>query len=613
MSQEVVNALLFLFNHLGQPKTGIEDKIKANFDIMKDLLAKALPKGFEAKKQPGGPYKLNKDKKEVEIDPNKIQLVQDYFWIRGEDSRIKDAPVSYSLFLAKEDGHIQVRVSVEIITSYGSESRKEKSFKARTTYESMLNLGLRTPGLVYFYDGKAHTDYDKNIPFAFIKDKSEKRHVEVAKLIDMTDTDDDKLQSDISNAVKELQPYYEQATKQSSQPEIVQPAPKAEDKAPSESETKKITQQPLSQPLSFPKNIILFGPPGTGKTYHSIAYAEAIVERRQDVLDKLQSGDNIADYEKLKSDFDKDLVERDSEGKVISGHVCFTTFHQSYSYEDFIEGIFPDLNKSGSISYTLKSGVFKSLCDYAENKPEENFVLIIDEINRGNISKIFGDLISLVEEGKRIGESNELRATLPYSKEKWGVPSNVYLIGTMNTADRSIERIDTALRRRFHFIEAMPNPSLLEKYKQVRKADNTLVDLPLSELLTAMNDRITYVFDREHQIGHSYFLDIHVDSNGVYSLKDLAHVFRSEIVPLLQEYFYNNYQKIRYVLGIGDSTTSSDDNIITEKERSAYASYNFESIDEGDDEEKVYEVNNGAFDNVENYQKILDKESPVEL
>lgn len=595
MSQKIVNSLLFLFEHLGQSKTNIEDKIKSSYDNMKSLMQKALPDGFVAKKQPGGPFRLNRNKEEVKLNPNEKQMVQNYFWVRGEDKKIKDAPVSFSLFLYKQNNQIQVRVSVEIITAYGSEAKKSKCFSARSAYESMLNLGLN-PGLFYFYDDETHTAYDENVPAEFIRSKEVQKHVEVVKLIELNDnSNDEQLLSDIKEAIRELQPYYNQATSKTGESENLQTALTASvDSKPSIA---------IKQTLSFPKNTILFGPPGTGKTYHSIAFAEAIVEKRQDVLDKLLSGEDIAEYAKLKNSFDKELIKTDENGKITNGHICFTTFHQSYSYEDFMEGIFPDVDKNGNIKYKLRPGVFKSLCDYAKDRLKENFVIIIDEINRGNISKIFGDLISLVEEGKRIGESNGLTATLPYSKETWGVPVNVYLIGTMNTADRSIERIDTALRRRFHFIETRPEPSLLEKYKQIAKADNTTEDLSLSELLTAMNDRIAYVFDREHQIGHSYFLTIPVDANGTYSLKELSRVFRHEIIPLLQEYFYNDYQKIRYILGLGGQT--SVNGIITEKERSGFVSFNFENIDGGDDEEKVFEVNNDAFDVVDTYKKIL--------
>lgn len=162
----------------------------------------------------------------------------------------------------------------------------------------------------------------------------------------------------------------------------------------------------------------------------------------------------------------------------------------------------------------------------------KNFIIIIDEINRGNVSKIFGELITLIEPSKRIGESEELKVTLPYSGKKFGVPKNVYILGTMNTADRSITSLDTALRRRFEFIEMMPDPSVLsDNYK----------DVNLQELLKAINTRIEYLLDREKTIGHAFFI-------GVKNLEDLKKVFQNKIIPLLQEYFYNDYALINAVL-----------------------------------------------------------------
>ena len=192
------------------------------------------------------------------------------------------------------------------------------------------------------------------------------------------------------------------------------------------------------------------------------------------------------------------------------------TFHQSYGYEDFIEGIKPTLI-NGNISYEVKAGVFKKFCDEARMRPTENFVFIIDEINRGNISKIFG----------------ELSVTLPYSQEEFTVPKNVYILGTMNTADRSIALIDTALRRRFDFIEMMPRPEFLS---------DDVDGVNLQEMLTTLNTRLETLLDREHTIGHAYFIKC-------TTLADLAKIFRNKIIPLLQEYFFDDHEKIREVLG----------------------------------------------------------------
>ncbi|EAI4441110.1 endonuclease [Campylobacter lari] len=398
-----------------------------------------------------------------------------------------------------------------------------------------------------------------------------------------------------------------------------------------------------------PLNQILYGPPGTGKTYHTIDKALEIL------------GENLAnkDRDEKKAKFDEYVKNR---------QIVFTTFHQSYGYEEFVEGIKPRIDSkenSKEVEYEIKDGIFKELCkkaldnyensilnidelnkkielkekvenflnwlletnepigktkggnffvvdindktvmiysegverfdgnfnlsisifmellkhkdefnnaaemfkkvfdrDYAdrthtyyfnlvkkfkayekqstaknENKKNNDnslkpYIIIIDEINRGNVSKIFGELITLIEPSKRIGESEGLKVTLPYSGEKFGVPKNVYIIGTMNTADRSITSLDTALRRRFEFIEMMPKPNVL--------SDNCK-GVNLQKLLEAINTRIEYLLDREKTIGHAFFI-------GIDSLEKLKNVFQNKIIPLLQEYFYNDYALIDAVL-----------------------------------------------------------------
>ena len=289
--------------------------------------------------------------------------------------------------------------------------------------------------------------------------------------------------------------------------------------------------------------------------------------------------------------------------KIINRYV-FTTFHQSYSYEDFIEGIKPVLDEESgdNIKYKIQDGVFKSLCKRAEKDLDNKYAIFIDEINRGNVSQIFGELITLIEKDKRAGEDEALEITLPYSKQKFSVPNNLYIIGTMNTADRSVEALDSALRRRFSFQEMMPMPNLLspenmivrlwnhpkyfeapwededyraraeklynflgidksieEKFKsskyeegewEVEMIDNvgTLKGINLQDVLTTINERIEVLIDRDHTIGHSYFMGLEVTENIVEATKA---VFRDKVIPLLQEYFFNDYGKIQLVLGEG--------------------------------------------------------------
>ncbi|TKX34025.1 McrB family protein [Campylobacter taeniopygiae] len=420
-------------------------------------------------------------------------------------------------------------------------------------------------------------------------------------------------------------------------------------------------------------NQILYGPPGTGKTYHTIDKALEIL------------GENLENRIDKKAKFDE---------YVKNGQIVFTTFHQSYGYEEFVEGIKPVINEdngnSKELEYEIRDGIFKELCkkalenednikdfnvyinklkekakeeddnpekyfklpntkysiqyrggktfrikfddmsknhkDYPVNienimklyktssvneiynsayvkailnylksqglkdyqdKPKETnlpYIIIIDEINRGNVSKIFGELITLIEPSKRIGKEEELRVTLPYSGEKFGVPENVYIVGTMNTADRSITSLDTALRRRFEFVEMMPDPKELEnlEYK----------DVDLSKLLTAINTRIECLLDREKTIGHAFFI-------GVKNLENLKSVFQNKIIPLLQEYFYDDYALINAVL---------NDNRMVEKAENKENDY-LNSIKklETYNEKTIYNINpfdNEIWDKIETYQKI---------
>ena len=378
-----------------------------------------------------------------------------------------------------------------------------------------------------------------------------------------------------------------------------------------------ITDEPMKNadktPV-IPLNQILFGAPGTGKTYHTKKMAVEIINGK-----------------KAKT---REEINKEYEELIKAGQIVFTTFHQSLSYEDFIEGIKPE-TIDGNVTYEVKEGIFKSICKNAFSKEitSDNFevvyqklldeidnsvdnklvletlvhakeftiyknsknnirfhsntekayeavikkevlehylktgealdwapytksvanyiiekynyiqneaiepkkhVLIIDEINRGNVSAIFGELITLLEEDKRKGNPEHTEVKLPYSGDNFSVPNNVYIIGTMNTADRSVEALDTALRRRFSFVEMQPDPKILsdEKYKKV----------DLSKLLETINQRIEMLIDKDHQIGHSYFI-------GIQNIVDLQRTFKDKIIPLLEEYFYGDFGKIGLVLG----------------------------------------------------------------
>jgi 5-methylcytosine-specific restriction protein B len=394
----------------------------------------------------------------------------------------------------------------------------------------------------------------------------------------------------------------------------------------------------------FALNQILFGPPGTGKTFNTINKAVAIVDNLKESALKVY----YEERSDLKERFDELLID-DWENP--NGQIGFVTFHQSMSYEDFIEGIKPGLNDEQNVIYDIEPGVFKMMASIARDnwldankgtkeqlsfeeaftkfkeewqehqemkfplkregseytilgftkssikfkkasggtghtlsistlrdyfykrrevrptgvgiyypaildklksyqpsliveKEEKNYVLIIDEINRGNVSQIFGELITLIEEDKRLGKSEALEVTLPYSKEKFGVPPNLHIIGTMNTADRSVEALDAALRRRFNFEEMPPRPSLIATEGKLKEQKGILDTVDLPFLLNTINKRIEKLHDKDHQIGHSYFMS-------VSKLSELKEAFQNKIIPLLQEYFFGDYGKIGLVVGKG--------------------------------------------------------------
>mgnify|MGYP004509642763 CR=1 FL=1 len=361
----------------------------------------------------------------------------------------------------------------------------------------------------------------------------------------------------------------------------------------------------------LPVNMILYGPPGTGKTYNSVVYAVGIIEKwsKEEIEEYIKhkampknaetqqndkSQTKRIEYSEILKKFNNYKVKHDiSDDNTDNGQIEFVTFHQSYGYEEFIEGIKPR-TENGEIRYEIADGVFKKFCKKAENNPDKNYVFIIDEINRGNISKIFGELITLIEDTKRIGASEEMRATLPYSGESFGVLDNVYILGTMNTADRSISLMDTALRRRFRFVEMMPNPTLIKA--------NIVIDgkkLNVKEILETMNKRIEYLYDREHTIGHSFFMKL----NETKSMDDLKNVMLNSVLPLLQEYFYDDYNKIRLVLGDNQKTDASGETCFVVKKNDNKNDL-FGATDEINDTE-VFEINEKAFGNADSYKYLL--------
>ncbi|MGI7934235.1 McrB family protein [Campylobacter jejuni] len=454
----------------------------------------------------------------------------------------------------------------------------------------------------------------------------------------------------------------------------------------------------------IPLNQILYGPPGTGKTYHTIDKALEIL------------GENLESRDEKKAKFDE---------YVRKGQIVFTTFHQSYGYEEFVEGIKPIIDNdenSQEVKYDVKDGIFKELCDkslknyilsmqneneidldklifefanyinqdflnkgnefplenkvsikkillnfkdeyrsfslggsikspqsltidiikrdylnfknkkilsFKDIKPKydsqsdyhgnaiyyfmffnklkefeniqnekfkikkeilKSYIIIIDEINRGNVSKIFGELITLIEASKRIGEKEELKVTLPYSGKEFGVPKNVYIIGTMNTADRSITSLDTALRRRFEFIEMMPD---------VSKLSMDCEGINLQELLKAINTRIEYLLDREKTIGHAFFVSVE-------NLEDLKKVFQNKIIPLLQEYFYNDYALINAVL--------NHNGMIKEDKKDDKYLQKIKNLDNVDSERSIYNIasfDDDIWNNIKIYQAIYDDRNKI--
>lgn len=461
------------------------------------------------------------------------------------------------------------------------------------TYKNMYGSGdedikTKDPRTIFVHKEKELKNKDENIIREFVKEKTDTvkdndDDIEPCYLIEAETEDgklrtEEELKAEVIKGVGLLMPYYKHIM---DYPEIV-------------------------------KNMILYGPPGTGKTYITATYAVLICGwYTLDTLKNMNHSKIMEIYHELEQE----------------GRIGFTTFHQSYGYEDFIEGIRPVLDKektdaqnqseeqksekSRNLEYTMEAGVFKAFCEKAEKESKKPYVFIIDEINRGNISRIFGELITLIEESKRKGEADERSVILPYSGLPFSVPSNVYIIGTMNTADRSIALLDTALRRRFSFVEMMPDTEVLKDIKiEVpempdtvdKKAGKSTIDI--QKLLEIINQRIEVLYDREHTIGHAYFCGLKKTA----TLDGLKNLFKKSVLPLLQEYFFDDYEKIAMVLGDNQKRNRNYKFIVEDNGKDIHTLFGKELETDMLDmlQRKKYMINEKAFDYAESYIQIYE-------
>lgn len=464
--------------------------------------------------------------------------------------------------------------------------------------------------------------------------------------------------------------------------------------------TESTTAEQDDEPIDIlpPKNLILYGPPGTGKTYKTIEIAVRACEPQ--AFSRLDGKERTERRVELKKLYDALVEEK---------RIRFLTFHQSFGYEEFIEGLRAETSDDGSVRYDIKPGVFKQICEdasfgdsgmqlaldeaveklkeqcaeqngvtlkttngsmfkvtYANNstfrifpsqskndrlesgypasienirrlyhgeteniynisyvrgilnylihhfnipatprtiteKKKQNYALIIDEINRGNISKIFGELITLIETSKRAGEAEALSVSLPYSAKPFSVPGNLFIVGTMNTADRSLTALDTALRRRFEFEALMPDASVLN--------DTHIHGIDLKALLITLNARIQALYDSEHTLGHAFFIPVvQAKDNPVEALKRLKRVMKNKVLPLLEEYFYNDWQKIRLVLGDNqkaDQTLRFIRSVANQNDVSTlFGQTAIEDLEEAGVSYQLCKDNDPVWDNPQAYQQI---------
>lgn len=344
-------------------------------------------------------------------------------------------------------------------------------------------------------------------------------------------------------------------------------------------------------------NRIYYGPPGTGKTYQLLKLLEDYELSTKTAVE--QKGKQLNATEN----------DKNNEGKIKRHR--FVTFHQSYGYEEFVEGLRPVLDsdlKEGEVKYEIRDGVFKKLCEEARQNPTERYAMVIDEINRGNISKIFGELITLIEPDKRASADNEVIVKLPYSGQDFSVPANIDIIGTMNTADRSLALLDTALRRRFEFVPLLADTRNESGAPLVGlTVDTEQGRIDVRKMLERINERIEVLYDRDHTIGHAYFMSLkHIDD--AERFKQLADIFRKKIVPLLEEYFFEDWAKISLVLG--DNQKPEDARFITklDAEKDLQALFGDHELELYSVKER-YQINNDAFDKTEAYIGIYNPQA----
>jgi len=673
--------------------------------------------------------------------------VRDYLWKQLKHPQYMNSAISISLFAEIVDNEARFRISIELDDANSKKGDFEKFHQVLSK-----NIDEATDTLVYIHGGNHINASMEEIPLSTnevkmgLESKKYKK-IQLSRIFTREELNkygsDNEIIEAMIKAVKALLPYYELTFNDVDLGEI--------DKSIDKNKINKIEGIGVGSKMNgeneYPKNLILYGPPGTGKTYYTVIYAVAIIENKDLNVIKNEA---ILNYSVVMERYKKYKKE---------GRVAFTTFHQSYGYEEFIEGIKPQLSldedeDSNNLDYKIEPGVFKKFCEKAnqikvqtdkfginsnpniwkvslksggQNEIKDdcfvnnririgwaeqdrvltdessfkttkqkrtllyfqdemkvgdivlslydsenidgigvisgdpiwledgghyprsrdvkwiatgikenivgmnygttltqltvyklksidreavkglivkyshnsdiviqentgNYVFIIDEINRGNISKIFGELITLIESTKRLGEPEAITATLPYSNVEFGVPNNVYILGTMNTADRSIALMDTALRRRFDFVEMMPETDVLQGIM--------VGSINVATMLESINERILYLYDREHTIGHAYFVCLKKEP----TLSKLSSIFRNSLIPLLQEYFYEDYSKIQLILG----DNAKEDQYKFIRDESLKIKTVFKGTTDMDLPDKKYFIQENAFNLEQSYTQIYE-------